>query len=198
MKEQRTMEVPSSVNARYVHIATSDPEFSIMASEELSGKGSEVSIDPGMEIYQRWSPEQLRRILPKCTRFFGNLGEWDHLGEKMGWTGDVFNFEGKGVPYYQEAFEFIEEAVITLGSTGAVLINSQNIHHEDPVDTGPVVDTTGAGDAFRGGFYAALLKGYTSLEALKFGNGMGALSIKGEGPQNYEAEWDEIFKLSSI
>jgi sugar/nucleoside kinase (ribokinase family) len=195
MNEQRTMEVPTSIRARYVHIATSDPQFSIRAAEMLSEIGSDVSIDPGMEIYQRWSTDQLKKVLPHCTRFFGNLGEWEHLGEQMGWTGDIFNFEGKGVPYYQEAFKFIEEAVITLGNKGAVLINSQNIHHEGPVDTGVVVDATGAGDAFRGGFYAALLNGYSSVEALKFGNAMGALSIKGEGPQNYEADWEILLQL---
>ena len=107
----------------------------------------------------------------------------------------MYNFERKGVPYYQDAFENIEEAVITLGSFGSVLMNGNNIDYEGPVDVGEVFDATGAGDAFRGGFYAALFRGYSSKAALKFGNAMGALSIKGEGPQHYEADWPLIQNL---
>ena len=198
MAEQNEMRIPIERARRYVHIATSDPEFSIRASRELSGAGSEVSIDPGMEIYQRWSRSQLARVLQNCRRFFGNLGEWEHLGCQMGWKGDIHYFNGKGVPYFRDAFDHIEEAVITLGGAGSVIIDLERIHHEGPVEVGEVVDATGAGDAFRGGFYAALIRGYSSKEALRFGNAMGALSVKGEGPQNYEADWETLLYLSSV
>src|SRR5262249_11941439 len=46
--------------------------------------------------------------------------------------------------------------VITLGSQGAFVKNSEITLHVPAVDAGPVVETTGAGDAFNGGFAVAL------------------------------------------
>ena len=39
------------------------------------------------------------------------------------------------------------------------------------------VDTTGAGDAFNGGFVMALSEGKDLFEALRYGNATGALSV---------------------
>ncbi len=192
MKEQREMDVPVGHLMTHCHIATSDPLFSIRCARELSMRGASITIDPGMEIFFRWDKDLLSRVLPYCDRFFGNLGEWKHLGELMGWRGNVLTFSGKGVPFFEEAFESIDEAVITLGNEGSVLINTDGVTHEGPLDVGDVVDATGAGDAFRGGFYGALIRGYGPKEALRYGNAMGALSIKSEGPQDYKADWNRI------
>ena len=43
------------------------------------------------------------------------------------------------------------------------------------------VDTTGAGDAFNGGFVAALSKGEDLFTALRYGNVTGALSVTKHG-----------------
>lgn len=195
MKEQREMDVPVKHLMTYCHVATSDPLFSIKCARELSMLGASIAIDPGMEIFFRWDKDLLSGVLPYCDRFFGNLGEWKHLGELMGWKGNVHSFSGMGVPFFEEAFESIDEAVITLGNEGSLLINKDGITHEEPVDVGEVVDATGAGDAFRGGFYGALIRGLDPKEALRYGNAMGALSIKSEGPQEYKADWERIESL---
>ena len=46
----------------------------------------------------------------------------------------------------------IRNAVITLGAQGAFVKNAQVSAHVPAIDAGPVVETTGAGDAFNGGF----------------------------------------------
>jgi ribokinase len=55
------------------------------------------------------------------------------------------------------------------------------------------VDTTGAGDAFNGGFVTALSEGKDIFEAARFGNIVGALSVTkvGTAPaMPYRAEID--------
>jgi ribokinase len=49
--------------------------------------------------------------------------------------------------------------VITLGAQGAVGFDGQIMHHISPMHAGDAVDTTGAGDAFNGGFAPALARG---------------------------------------
>jgi sugar/nucleoside kinase (ribokinase family) len=64
---------------------------------------------------------------------------------------------------------------VTLGARGAMLLEGDRLHHVPglPVE---VVDTTGAGDVFRGAFIAALLRGDSPANILRFANAAAALS----------------------
>ena len=64
---------------------------------------------------------------------------------------------------------------VTLGARGAMLLDGDTLHHEParPVD---VVDSTGAGDVFRGAFIYALLRGDTPANILRFANAAAAVS----------------------
>lgn len=53
----------------------------------------------------------------------------------------------------------VRNVVITLGAQGALVRNSVISKHVAALDAGPVVETTGAGDAFNGGFAVALSEG---------------------------------------
>jgi ribokinase len=46
---------------------------------------------------------------------------------------------------------------------------------------GPVVETTGAGDAFNGGFAAALARGLPQKDALRFATATAAISVTRAG-----------------
>ena len=71
----------------------------------------------------------------------------------------------------------VEVVVITLGSRG-VFISCND--REEIVDAFSVqaVDTTGAGDAFNGGFLCALSEGKDIWEAARFANALAALSVQ--------------------
>jgi sugar/nucleoside kinase (ribokinase family) len=62
----------------------------------------------------------------------------------------------------------------------------------DPAVKVKVVDTTGAGDAFNGGFLSGILKGYPKQEALALGNRVGGLSTRMAGGIDGLPQWDEI------
>lgn len=63
---------------------------------------------------------------------------------------------------------------ITLGDRGCIVLDSTNTYTE-PAYRIKVVDTTGAGDAFHGGFIYSILKGFSLKQAGKFANACGAL-----------------------
>lgn len=72
-------------------------------------------------------------------------------------------------------------ALLTLGAQGA-LLHGPGVSEPIPAfDAGPVVETTGAGDAFNGGFAAALAEGRTPLEAARFGCATASISVTRPG-----------------
>jgi ribokinase len=72
-------------------------------------------------------------------------------------------------------------AIITLGEKGALYRDGARSVHVPVFDAGPVVETTGAGDAFNGGFAAALAEGADPVEAVRFGCATASISVTRPG-----------------
>jgi len=72
----------------------------------------------------------------------------------------------------------VKTAVITLGELGVFVLNSKISQHIHAFDMGDkVIETTGAGDAFNGGFAHALAEGMSLIEAVRFGSATAAISV---------------------
>jgi len=72
--------------------------------------------------------------------------------------------------------------IVTLGSQGALISSGGAAAELVPAFTaGPVVETTGAGDAFCGGFAAALSEGLPLREAVRFGCATAGISVTRAG-----------------
>jgi ribokinase len=86
-------------------------------------------------------------------------------------------------------------AIITLGEKGA-LIHGKGVSQIVPAfKVGKVLDTTGAGDAFNGGFAAALARGMTPLEAVRFGCAVASISVTRPGTAPAMPGRDEAMAL---
>ncbi len=72
-------------------------------------------------------------------------------------------------------------ALITLGDKGALFHNKQTSLHVPVINAGPVVETTGAGDAFNGGFAYGLAEGIEPTAAALFANAVAAISVTRKG-----------------
>ncbi len=71
--------------------------------------------------------------------------------------------------------------VLTLGAQGALTVNSQFTKRVEAVDAGPVLETTGAGDAFNGGLAIALAEGRDIVAATHFGCAVAGISVTRRG-----------------
>ena len=71
----------------------------------------------------------------------------------------------------------VKKVIITLGSRG-VFVSSDGREESVPAFKVDAIDTTGAGDAFNGGLLAALAEGRDIWEAVRFANGLAALSVQ--------------------
>ncbi len=90
----------------------------------------------------------------------------------------------------------IKNVVITLGEKGAFFANNDEKFSLPIANlSNPVVDTTGAGDAFNAGFAAALTEGQNIKDALKFASATAGLSTTKIGTANSMPSREEIDKL---
>ena len=72
----------------------------------------------------------------------------------------------------------VKTPIITMGEQGAYLHGHGLV---PAVNAGPVVETTGAGDAFNGGFAAAIAEGMTPVQAAQYGCAVAGLSVTKAG-----------------
>jgi ribokinase len=90
--------------------------------------------------------------------------------------------------------------ILTLGARGALVRTANGSSTVVPAfNAGPVLETTGAGDAFCGGFAAALAEGQSVLDAVRFGCATAGISVTRAGtapsmPQR--AEIDSLLRTS--
>jgi ribokinase len=71
--------------------------------------------------------------------------------------------------------------IVTLGEKGALYHDGRISEVVPPFHAGPVVETTGAGDAFNGGFAVALAEGLAPLDAVRFGCATASISVTRPG-----------------
>ena len=63
-----------------------------------------------------------------------------------------------------------ELAIITLGSKGSLVVNKNKSEEINPRSLGKVIDTTGAGDIFAGGFIHGLINNYSLMKCGEIGS----------------------------
>ena len=83
---------------------------------------------------------------------------------------------------------------VTLGPRGAVLLDGDRFHHEPGFQIN-AVDTTGAGDVFRGAFIVSLLRGDPPAAMLRFANAAAGASCTKLGAINGVPTLEEAEKL---
>ena len=75
----------------------------------------------------------------------------------------------------------VKAVIVTLGEAGALLHTPTESVLVPAFSCGRVVETAGAGDGFTGGFAAALARGDSALDAVRFGCALASLSVTRAG-----------------
>ncbi|MEE2727257.1 MAG: PfkB family carbohydrate kinase, partial [Candidatus Latescibacterota bacterium] len=86
----------------------------------------------------------------------------------------------------------VKTPIITMGEQGAFLSGYGMV---SAFDAGPVVETTGAGDAFNGAFAVALSEGMSAVDAVRFGCATAAISVTRPGTAPSMPTRDEAKQL---
>ncbi len=133
----------------------------------------------------------------------GMLGLCDYVTPNESETEGLTGLPVTSVAEAEAAAERLMEmgagaAVITLGEMGALLHSDSGTEHVGAYDAGPVVETTGAGDAFNGGFAVALARGDAPVEAVRYGCAVAGISVTRPGTAPSMPTAEEVAALMAV
>ncbi|SEB43283.1 carbohydrate kinase family protein [Terriglobus roseus] len=155
--------------ARHVHFACAlrRPSKWIPVMRDLLASGITVSADFGWN--PDLSPKQLLSIVRHCEFIFPN----EHEAKAITGTNDALRA-------LEKLQDWVRVPVVKLGRRGAMLMADGQLYRQSalPID---IVDATGAGDAFDGGFLHSFLHGAGWDDCLRTGNVCGSLSASQPG-----------------
>ena len=142
----------------WLHVGTGDPDRHLELARAARNQGLRVAADPAQEIHYRWDRARLRRLLSLSEILFGNRSEIDRAVRLL------------GVRRPERLLEYVPLVVRTEGARGARAFSRVATVHVPALRPRRVRTTVGAGDAFRGGFYAAWFAGEALPVCLTAGN----------------------------
>ena len=129
--------------AKIIHITTVPPVFAIKCAKYASEKGITVSFDPGQSL-RLYNRKQMAEMLGYVDILFGNEYEINHIYDEL----NLRVLRDYKIPYM----------ITTQGKKGSLIEESAGKAWYIPPYQTKVIDPTGAGDAYRGAFLAAVLQ----------------------------------------
>lgn len=135
-----------------------DPKFLEDVIIQASDRGAQIAINPaGVELRQ---PDRLLAVANRLRLLIANREEMARL-----WPGQQDSAELAAVAHQQ-----IPTVIVTDGPRGSVAADGQHLHRADLYQPqSPIVDRTGAGDAFASGVLVGLIQDLPIKTCLLFG-----------------------------
>jgi ribokinase len=158
--------LPDLEGIGWVHLATGDPRYQLKVARAARKLKIPVACDPAQEIHYRWSSGELRELFSMSEIFFGNLSELSAATEKL------------GLDRSEDIVKMVPLAVVTMGARGACAFSRRGTFRCPSARVKRARGVTGAGDAFRGGFYSGWLHGERLEKCLKMGAEAGTAVIR--------------------
>ena len=143
----RTRSRPWLTEYSWMHLTTGDPDFQLRLLADGRARGVHAAVDPAQEVHYRWDRGRLKRLLAGAEILFGNRSEIDRVARMVGVRGT----EG--------LLASVPLIVRTEGASGVTGFARTGTVHVASVRPKFVRSRVGAGDSFRGGFYAAWFEG---------------------------------------
>jgi ribokinase len=170
---RQEVDVAYGRSTRFLHLSSFIGEQPFEAQQALVAACDDVcvSLDPGRR-YAMKGLSALRPLLKRCLVVFPNESEVTL------WTGE---------DYVNGARVLLQEGVhivaVKLGARGCYVTDGVEAHRLDAYEV-PVVDTTGAGDAFGAGFLYGLLMGKDLYACGDLGNYVASRKIRIDGARD--------------
>jgi adenosine kinase len=159
-------------------ISPNDPEAMLQYAEECRALGLRYIWDPGQQC-ARMSGDDLHRGIMGATLVICNDYEFELIRQKTGLD-------------EARVLEHTEALVITRGEKGCSVYENTGRTDVPAVPPLRIVDPTGVGDAFRGGFMKGVVRGTDYVLAAKVGAVAAAYALEHLGGQSHSYSWPEF------
>jgi sugar/nucleoside kinase (ribokinase family) len=180
-------DLPDSLRSKVVHIAPIAGEITYEVAEKLRGCTEVLSIDPqGLvrnfdnEGYVAYCPLIDKRVLGLTDIYKSSLEEI-----KAATSLSDLNSAVKAVHDYG-----VETVIVTLGARGSLLSIDGTKYNIPAYQCEKIVDPTGAGDVFMGGFLAEYIRGEDALWCACVGSAASSFAVEAVGPTFMEGEME--------
>ena len=154
-------------------------EVTLAAFKAAKGRGCTTILNPAP--FEKLSQE----LIDLCDWIIPNETEFRELHGELPTSDEIL-----------KSFRPGKNSIVTVGSQGAIFIDSDGSLVKCPAPQLTAVDTTGAGDSFVGSFAYALAKGDDPATAMSFGVKVASRSVTKKGAQSSYPDQAEIKTLS--
>jgi adenosine kinase len=154
-----------------VLVSPNSPDAMTKFSAESRALSLPYLYDPSQQIL-RLEGEELKRDMEGAQFLFVNDYEFELISKKTGWDLAVI-------------LQHVRVVVVTRGKDGANVYVGNEDHFIPTVPERQVVDPTGVGDAFRGGFLAGYTHNLDWVICGEIGSLAAVYCLEQKGPQNH-------------
>jgi len=154
-----------------VVVSPSAPDAMMKFPEECRKLGIKYLYDPSQQVL-RLEGNELARDMEGAYFLFCNDYEFGLISKKTGWD-------------LRQILKHVKIVVITRGKEGASLYTDGQEHIIPTVPEREIVDPTGVGDAFRGGFLTGYAHGWDWVLCGEVGSLAAVYCLECRGPQSH-------------
>jgi adenosine kinase len=154
-----------------VIVSPNAPDAMMKFPAECRDLGIRYLYDPSQQVL-RLEGSELARDMEGAHFLFCNDYEFGLISKKTGWSLD-------------QILNHVNILVITRGKDGADLYSGVETVHIPTVPEDQIVDPTGVGDAFRGGFLSGYSRGYDWKLCGEIGSLAAVYCLEQRGPQSH-------------
>lgn len=173
-------------NSKILHITTGNPDYYIKIIDYAKKLNKIIAFDPAQEIHYIYNPKKFKYILQKSKYFFANENECKTALRYL------------GLKNAEDLLNFVEIFILTRGKNGSVIYTKEKDIKIPIIKSKKIIDPTGAGDAYRAGFYAGLYRGKNLRECGIIGACVSSFVLESKGPQLNNISWKKVIERLDI
>ena len=168
-------------SSEIIHVGTGRPKYALQICQRAKRDGKRVAFDPAQEIHYVYEADSFAKVINESDMFFCNESE---LKVALGYL---------GLRHPEDLLDIVDIVINTLGKHGSrILVKDCERIDVPPCKAKKVVDTTGAGDAYRAGFYAGLSRDYALAECGALASAAASFAVESYGGQTNIAGWKDV------
>ena len=159
-------------------ISPTQKEAMIKHAKECYEQKIPFCFDPGQQI-TALSGQELIKIISQAKFLIGNDYEIKLIQEKTEWG-------------MEEILNCVEAVIITMGEKGSMVVSKKETIEVGICPADSVDDPTGAGDAYRAGFFSAYVQGLDWKTCAQMGAVAATYAVENYGTQNHHFTKEEF------